>query len=178
MRGRASLIRLIPALAVGASAFAIAAPAASAAGTASTFSLTGGALSISQPATANLGSAATGSLTLSGSLGAVTVTDNRGNLTATWTATVGSTDFTTGGGTTYETVANSSIAYTAGLATSSSGVGAFTPGVLANLTAPGTAGSWVGTGNNSATWNPTIAFTLSASNVAGTYSGTITHSVA
>jgi hypothetical protein len=32
-------------------------------------------------------------------MGPVTVTDARGSLTATWTATVSSTDYTTGGGT-------------------------------------------------------------------------------
>lgn len=178
MRGRGSwFIRLVPAFAVGASALVFAAPGASA-DTATTFSLTGGSLSITDPTSVDLGSAATGSLSLSGSLGPVTVTDNRGNLTATWTATVSSTNFTTGGGTTYETVANSSIAYAANTATATTGIGAFTPGALGSLASPGTAGAWVGTGNNSATWNPTILFTLSPSNVAGTYTGTITHSVA
>ena len=176
---RRRLLRLVPALAVGASTLVLAAPGASAAGgTAATFTLTGGSLSISQPASANLGSAATGALTLAGSLGSVTVTDSRGNLNAVWTATVSSTNFTTGGGSTYETVTNSKIAYAAGLATSATGVGAFTGGALANLSASGTAGSWVGTANNTVTWNPTITFTLSPSQVAGTYSGTITHSVA
>jgi hypothetical protein len=33
------------------------------------------------------------------------------------------------------------------------------------------------TGNNFATWNPTVSITLPAQAVAGTYSGTITHSV-
>lgn len=157
-----------------------AAPAAHAAGTSGTFTLTSGTLSISQPASASLGSAAVGSLTLSGSLGAVTVTDNRGALTATWTSSVTSTDFTTGGGTTFEKVTAANIAYTAGAATSSTGVGAFVPGTIAQMsnTTAGTAGTWAGTGNNSVTWNPTLAFTLSASQVAGTYTGTVTHSVA
>ena len=179
MKRRRRLFRSVPALAVGAAALVLAAPGASAAGgTAATFTLTGGSLSISQPASATLGSAATGALTLAGSLGAVTVTDSRGNLNAIWTASVSSTNFTTGGGSTYETVTNSKIAYTGGLATSATGVGTFTPGTLANLSASGTAGSWVGTGNNTVTWNPTITFTLSPSQVAGTYSGTVTHSVA
>ena len=181
MRGRTSsrFLRFIPVLAVGASALVFAAPGASAAtGTTATFTLSGGSLSITQPSTAALGTAATGALTLSGSLGSVSVSDGRGLLTATWTATVASTSFTTGGGTTYETVAGSSIAYGAGTATATSGVGAFTPGVLTGMGTSGTAGSWTGTGNNSASWNPTITFTLSPSQVAGTYSGTITHSVA
>ena len=179
MRGRAScFIRLVPALAVGASALVFAVPSASA--TSATFTLSGGGLSITEPASATLGSAATGATSLAGSLGSVTVSDLRGKLTATWTASVTSTDFTTGGGSTYETVPAGSIAYNSGLATATNGVGAFTAGVLTGLsnTTAGTAGSWTGTGNNSATWDPTITFTLSPSQVAGTYSGTITHSVA
>lgn len=180
MRGRAGrYIRFIPALAVGASALAFAAPSASAAsGTAATFTLNGGSLSITQPSTANLGSTATGSLTLSGSLGDVTVTDSRGLLAANWTATVASTAFTTGTATANETVAASNIAYASGLATSSSGSGTFTTGTVASLSAAGTAGAWVGVGNNTVTWNPTITFTLLPSQVQGTYTGTITHSVA
>jgi hypothetical protein len=179
MRGRGSrFIRLVPALVVGASALAFAAPNASAS-TAATFSLTGGALSITEPSTATLGTAVPGALTLSGSLGTVTVSDTRGNLTATWTASVTSTNFTTGTSPgTYQTVANSSIAYSAGTATSTTGIGTFTPGVLTSMSASGTAGTWAGTSSNTAAWDPTITFTLSPSQVAGTYSGTITHSVA
>jgi hypothetical protein len=172
-------LRFIPALAIGAGALVALAPGASAAGTAATFSLTSGSLTITQPSTATLGTAAAGSLTLSGALGTVAVSDQRGNLVATWTATVSSTSFTTGGGTAPETVPTSSIAYSAGLPIATSGTGSFVPGVLANLSSPGTAGSWAGgVGVNSASWNPTITFTLSPSQVAGTYTGTITHSVA
>ena len=179
MRGSSSrLIRFIPALAVGAAALFVTVPGASASGTSTTFSLTAGSLTITQPASVNLGSAAVGSLTLSKSLGTVSVSDTRGNLTSTWTGTVSSTSFTTGGATQYETVATSSIAYSAGLATSSTGVGTFTPGTLATMTSPGTAGAWAGTGSNSVSWDPTVTFTLSPSQVAGTYTGTITHSVA
>jgi hypothetical protein len=65
--------------------------------TTTTFTLSGGALSISVPASKNLGSAATGASSLSSQLGTVTVTDDRGALAGCWTATVASTDFTTGG---------------------------------------------------------------------------------
>lgn len=182
MRGRAShFIRLVPALAVGAAALVFASPVAHAAtsgSTTGTFTLSSGSLSISAPATANLGSAAVGSLTLQGALGNVTVSDQRGSLADSWTTTVSSTSFTTGTATASETVATSNIAYTAGLPTTSAGSGAFTGGVLANLSAAGTAGQWAGTGVNTVAWNPTITFTLLGSQVAGTYTGTITHSVA
>lgn len=171
------VLRFIPAVAVGFSVFVFAAPGASAAGTAATFTLSGGSLSISQPTSATLGTAPTGTLTLSGSLGSVAVTDTRGLVTDDWTASVSATNFTTGGGTQYETVTNGSIAYLSGTATTT-GVGAFTPGTLTSLSTAGTAGLWAGTGNNTATWNPTITFTLSPSQVAGVYTGTITHSVA
>jgi hypothetical protein len=35
-----------------------------------------------------------------------------------------------------------------------------------------------GTGNNTATWNPTLVVALPAAAVVGTYTGTVTHSVA
>jgi hypothetical protein len=178
---RSKLITL--ALTVAASgALAVAPSVANAAqtgATSSTFTLTGGTLDITVPASANLGSTAVGSATLSGSLGAVSVTDNRGLLAANWTTTVTSTAFTTGTATANETVANTSIAYSSGVATASTGSGTFTPGVVAAIGATGgTAGVWAGVGVNSATWNPTVTFTLSPSQVAGTYTGTITHSVA
>lgn len=180
MRARTSsrFLRFIPALAVGASALIFAAPGASASAT-STFTLTSGTLSITEPAGSNIGTAAAGAPTVSGSLGNVSVADTRGSLTATWTATASSTNFTTGTSPgTYQTVTNSNISYTAGLPTSTSGVGTFTPGTLTSMATSGQAGAWAGTGNNAVTWDPTIVFTLSPSQVAGTYSGTITDSVA
>jgi len=179
MRGRARgrVLRFVPALVLGALWLVVAGPSDSATGTTASFTLTAGSLTITQPATATLGVASTGALTLSGSLGTVSVSDGRGLLTATWTASVVSTNFTTGGGSTYETVTASNIAYASGTAITT-GVGVFTPGVLASMSSSGTAGSWAGNGDNTASWNPTITFTLSPSQVAGTYSGTVTHSVA
>ena len=144
-----------------------------------TFDLTGGALSVSVPTSAALGSAPTGGGVISGSLGSVTVTDSRGSLVAIWTATVSASDFVTGGGGANEKVAKARIAYASGLATATSGIGAFVPGTALTLATPSTAAAWAGgVGNNSATWNPTVSVTLLGSEVAGAYSGTITHSVA
>jgi hypothetical protein len=171
------LLRFIPALAVGAGTLVALAPGASA-GTATTFILGGGALSITQPNTAALGSVTPGTLTISNHLGTVTVSDSRGLLTDTWTASVTSTNFTTGGATQYETVTNTNVAYSAGTATSTSGIGTFTPGVLATMAVSGTAGAWAGTSSNTVSWDPTVTVTLSPSQSAGTYSGTVTHSVA
>ncbi|HUF32229.1 MAG TPA: hypothetical protein VMN58_03335 [Acidimicrobiales bacterium] len=167
------------ALATAASMLAFA-PGAQAQTTA-TLSITGGLLTISEPAsTVHLGNVESGSLTFSGTLGNVQVTDERGNLVATWTATVSATNFTTGTAATpaaSETIANTNITYTAPAATTT-GTGTFTPGVGLTLGAPATAGTWAGEGTNTATWNPTLAFTLLSSQVSGTYTGTVTHSVA
>jgi hypothetical protein len=100
---------------------------ADAATTTVTFTLTGGALTITAPATANLGTAAVGTATLSGSLGAVTVTDARGAPLGTWTASVFSTNFTTGGGTANETIAATAVNYASLSATSTTGTAVLHP---------------------------------------------------
>jgi hypothetical protein len=172
-------------IALAAATFAVIATAlpARAADTTTTFSLAAGALSISAPASRDLGAGSAGAA-LSSQLGVVTVTDNRGALLGTWTATVSSTNFTTGGATANETIDKSQVTYWSGAATATSGTAAFTPGqpLAANAQALGvsrTAFSATGVvGNGSATWNPTITVNVPAAAVAGTYTGTITHSVA
>jgi hypothetical protein len=156
-----------------------AANAATSGSTIATFNITAGALSITVPAsTVALGTASSGAATVSGSLGTVAVSDQRANLVAAWTTTVTSTSFVTGGGSANETVANTAIAYTSGTLTTT-GLGVFAPSVSATVGAGVTAVSLAaGSGVNTANWNPTIAFTLGAAQVAGTYTGTITHSVA
>src|SRR5687767_14955930 len=77
-----------------------------------TFSVTGGGLSISAPTSADLGSVRAGATSISGSLGAVTVNDERGQLAAAWTVTVSSSPFRTGGGSAAETVPAGSVTYT------------------------------------------------------------------
>lgn len=178
------------ALALGTAAASLAglvaaASPAGAADTVATFTLTGNAsgLAISVPAgtagsPVDLGSAATGALTVGGQLGNVTVTDTRGALVAAWTATATSTAFTTGGGSANETVPTSRIAYSSGAGTAAAGqLGTMTPGVSPAMTAPALM-VWAGVGNNTVTFNPTLSFTLLPSQVAGTYQGTVTHSVA
>ena len=169
-----------------ATALAVAALALPAAAdtTTTTFTLAGGALSISVPASRNLGSAATGASTLSAQLGTVTVTDSRGALLGSWTATVSSTDFTTGGGTANETIAKSSVTYWSGPATSTSGTAVRAPGQATSadaqdLSTTRTAFSATGVvGNNTTAWSPTLTVNIPSAAVASTYSGTVTHSVA
>jgi hypothetical protein len=157
---------------------------AHAADTTTTFSLAGGSLSISAPASRDLGSGSTGGGTVSAQLGTVTVTDNRGALVGTWTASVSSTDFTTGGASANETIAKGQVTYWSGTATASSGVAVFAPGQASAANAQALSVSRTAfsataiVGNNSASWNPTVTVNVPAAAVAGDYTGTITHSVA
>lgn len=150
-----------------------------------TFNLTSsGGLTVSVPASPDLGSAATDAGSLSAQLGPVTITDERGALDASWTASVVTTDFTTGLGAAAETIAATNIEYWSGAATSTSGTVVAVPGQATSLdkvaidTAK-TAFSATGiVGNNSVAWNPTIVVTVPSDSVVGTYTGTVTHSVA
>jgi hypothetical protein len=146
--------------------------------TTTTFAVTSGTLTITAPDSAELGSGAPGT-TISGSLGTVTVTDNRALLAATWTASASSTDFTTGTTTGAETIPVADVSYTVGdVNVSATGT---TPTVtdltpMTVLAQPVVAGG--GVGDNTATWTPTINVAVPATAVTGTYTGTITHSVA
>jgi hypothetical protein len=123
--------------------------------------------------TVALATVATGSLSASGQLGPVTVDDTRGALVNSWTTTVTSSAFVTGTSTPAETVTEPNVAYATGASTAHSGLGVFVPGTK---TVPPT---YTGAaGNSSTTWNPTLTFTLASSQVAGTYSGTVTHALA
>lgn len=179
MRTRSKLATI--ALTSGLAVAGIAGPA-QAADTIATFAITAGVLSITVPASTvalATGTVNTGAATATAQLGGVTVSDARGALLTGWTTTVSSTTFVTGTSTSNETVAKANIAYSSGAFTAHSGLGVFVPGTLADLAVAGTGGSHTGVaGNNSTTWNPTLTFTLLSSQVAGTYTGTITHSVA
>jgi hypothetical protein len=164
--------------------FVAPADAATTGDTTTTFTLTAGSLAISVPASKDLGSVATGTATTSAQLGTITVSDGRGALNGSWTTSVTSTDFTTGGATAPETIANSTADYWSGAATASSGSATFTPGqanagAKQTLGASRTAFSAASViGNDTASWNPTVIINIPSAAVAGAYTGTITHSVA
>jgi hypothetical protein len=138
------------------------------------FELGAGSLSISAPtAVVDFGSVTAGAPSVSGALGFVVVTDNRGGATA-WTATVSSTAFVNGG----STIPSSDINYAPGTAGTTGGVTLAAP-VTGNLTSPRVAQATSAvTGTNTATWNPGITVTIPAGVMTGTYAATITHSVA
>ncbi len=151
---------------------------ASAAVTAATVTVTGGALSITAPANAgNLGTIANTVLggTISGPLGQVQVNDARAAPAGSgWVATVISTAFTPPAG---PTIGAADVGYTAGAITQV-GTATFTANDPPNLTGVVPAVTATGiTGDNSATWNPTINVFVPGGMAAGVYSGTITESV-
>jgi hypothetical protein len=143
-----------------------------------------GALSISVPASKSLGSAPTGTANLSAQLGTITVSTS-GLVAPSFTVTVSATVFKTGGGTANETIGKAAVLYWSGPATASSGLlGAPVPGQATvaqaqDLAVTRTAFSATGLLLSiSASWNPTVVVHVPAGAVAGTYTGTITHSAA
>jgi hypothetical protein len=142
-------------------------------------------LAISAPTSVTLGSAPTSASSLSGQLGTITVTDS-GTLflLPSFVAAVSSTVFTTGSGSPSETIGTSSVFYWSGPATASSGLQTPVPGQLlaANMQSLSVSRTaFRSTGlvlSISTSWNPTIVIDIPDAAVAGTYSGTITHSVA
>jgi hypothetical protein len=143
--------------------------------TPTTFTLTAGGLSISAPTgSVSLGSqpVSNTSFTITGSLGVVTVSDQRGGVT-TWTASVISTAFTPPSGPA-DPAAN--VSYAAGTITQSGVVA--TAVAAADLTGVTTVVNGASAGISSASWNPTISVLVPANFAPGVYSATITHSVA
>jgi hypothetical protein len=146
------------------------------AATPATFTLTAGALSISAPvASVSLGTqvASTNAGTISGALGVVTVTDQRGGPT-TWTASVISTAFTPAAG---PADPASNVSYAAGPVSVTATVVA-TAVAATDLTGVSTVVTGASTGISAASWNPTISIFVPANFAPGVYTATITHSVA
>ncbi|MFE6868931.1 hypothetical protein ACFVFS_20525 [Kitasatospora sp. NPDC057692] len=138
-----------------------------------TFVVTSGALTMTVPVSAALGSGSPGTQ-ISAPIGPVNVVDLRALLSASWTVTASSTDFTNGP----STIPATSATYTAGTVTTT-GVITVTPTNVTLNNSPQTVVTGTGgVGDNTATWNPTVAVSLPASAVGGIYTGTLTHSVA
>jgi hypothetical protein len=171
------LLALLAAL-VGSLAAAPAAIADQTATSQATITLEAGGLSITAPSDAgNLGTRSNqvGATTVSGQLGEVQVTDARDAPAGSgWTATAISTAFTQTAG---PSIGAASVGYTAG-AISAVGTATYAANDPANLTGVSAVVTATAiTGNNTATWNPTIQVAVGANMPAGIYLGTITHSV-
>ena len=150
-----------------------------AAATTATITIAGGALAISVPAAAgNLGTLINSveGGTVSGPLGSVIVSDARSAAAGSgWVASVISTAFTPPAG---PALAASQVSYSAGDITKV-GTATYTANNPTNLTGVVAAVTATGiTGDNSATWSPTITVTVPGGTAAGVYSAVITHSVA
>lgn len=161
----------------GVLALGVALPAA-AGPTSATVEITGGSLSISVPADAgSLGTTANTVLgsTISGPLGEVQVNDARSPAAGSgWVASVISTAFTPSAG---PTIPASAVGYTAN-AIVKVGTATYTANDPADLTGASPAVTATGiTGDNSATWTPTINVAVPGGMAAGVYIATITHSV-
>lgn len=144
--------------------------------TTTTFEITAaGGLAINAPTSADLGSVESGSLLVSGTLGEVSVTDERGDILGNWTATAASTDFAHEGTDRSFDVPALNATYVTGVV-DSTGLGV-TAGAGGALGAAAVAAARVGSGNNTASWDPTVNVVLPPDAVVGTYTATITHSV-
>jgi large repetitive protein len=114
----------------------------------------------------------------SASLGTVQVTDNRG-FGADWTATASATGFTTGTGTTLETIPAGDALYDVTGFDSTTGPASFSlvpETTLSGDPQPIVSATNVG-GDTSATWDPLIVVHVPATAIAGQYTATIVHSV-
>jgi hypothetical protein len=139
--------------------------------TETTFTLDGGELTMTVAATATLTDADTGTLVISGSLGAVAVSDLRGG-TAEWNVTVVSSAFTGVLGS-----SSTSVSYTAG-AVAESGTTTVADGAATVVNTPSSVVAPTSlSGNNTASWNPTLDVTMPAGALADDYAGTVTTSV-
>ena len=170
---------LVIAAAVGTLAVIYASPASADGPTTATVTIEGGALAITIPTSAgNLGSPRANTVaagTISGALGVVQVNDARSAIAGSgWVASAISTAFTPPSG---PAIPATAVGYTAGTVTKV-GTATYVANDPPNLTgvAPVVTATGI-TGDNSATWNPTINVLVPGGMAAGVYSATVTHSV-
>jgi len=142
-----------------------------------TFTVTVGTLLLTAPASVNLGGALPGA-TVSGTLGNIGLTDNRALLSASWTVTAASTAFTTGTGTSAETIPVGDATYDPGTVTSTGTITTSEAPVTLSTAGQTVVSGTAGVGNNSASWSPTEAIAIPASAVGGLYTSTLTESAA
>jgi hypothetical protein len=147
---------------------------ASADPTVTTFELTGGSLTLAVTGTATLTPEASGvaANTITGQLGIVTVTDARGGTTG-WVTSAISGMFTNAGGST-----STDVVYSNGTITET-GTNTVAPVAEVNslVGAVPVASATAVSGNNTASWNPTINVLMPAGSLAGTYTATVTTSI-
>jgi hypothetical protein len=131
---------------------------------------------ISAPTTADLGTATASSegIVYTAQLGEIVVTDDRAAAAgARWVGAISTALTPTSG----PAIAATYIAYSAGHVTTTGTVTTTNndPSTIIGVSPVVTATAI--TGSSTATWNPTLSITIGGTFVAGTYTGTITHSV-
>lgn len=142
-----------------------------------TFAVTSGLLTLSAPGSTFLGTGLPGS-TVTGNIGQLTVTDDRALLTATWTVSASMTDFTTGSGATLATIPATDADYDPGQIRTTGTITATGSVITLSGTAQTVVTGSAGRGNNTASWNPVMGVDIPADAAGGTYTATLTHSVA
>jgi hypothetical protein len=170
------LIHTLGSLAVAGTMLAVipagAAMAADTGDTVATFTLQGGSLDITVEQDAALTDGAPGAASVTGSLGAVGISDTRGS-TSGWIVSAASSTFVDGAGS-----GSTGVSYNSGAATASTGTVTPTTEGATSITAvaPVAAGT-LASGNNTASYTPTLTVGLPANALAGDYQGTVTTSV-
>lgn len=161
--------------------------AAQAGDTSVTFEVDSGSLSISVPSAATIGGSsltdALAGATVTGTLGSTTVSDTRGALAAAaWTITASmANDFVHSGGT--ATIAKGQASMYSGLATATSGIVTFTGTTAVNPVTMSTTGGALGSatlasGSHSVTYDPTLSISIPGNATPGSYTGSVTQTVA
>lgn len=139
--------------------------------TTTTFSLTGGVLSVTPQGVVALTHGAPGAVAVSGSLGITRVSDLRGS-TQGWVMSASSTSFADGAGNT-----STDVIYDSGAVTNTGTVTPTSTGATAILTAAAVVKGTAVSGNNTASFTPTLTVLLPAHAPAGVYTGLVTNSV-
>lgn len=134
-----------------------------------------GLLSITVPASATLSPAAPGAIA-KGSLGNITVTDNRALANAGWTATVAASGFIAGPAPAIP-AADAVYGINGFVFTTSNATFTSTPVTRLSATAQVVVTAARASGTNSATWNPAITVSVPASAVGGVYTASLSSSV-
>ena len=139
--------------------------------TTATFTLAGGSLDVTPAASAALTNGTPGAASVSGSLGVVAVSDTRGS-TAGWIMSAASSTFIGAGS------SSTGVSYNSGAATATTGTVTPTSGGVTSITAEAAvAAGTLASGNNTASYTPTLTVALPASALAGDYEGTVTTSI-
>jgi hypothetical protein len=140
--------------------------------TTATFTLSGGSLDVTPSLNAGLTNGTPGVASVSGSLGALGVSDSRGSI-AGWVVSAASSTFVDGAGS-----VSTGVSYDSGDATAATGnVTIASQGLTSITTGAPVATGTLASGNNTASFTPTLTVALPASALAGDYSGTVTTSV-